>query len=104
MLTVGEQDHNTPPAEAERFYAALHLRGVPTELVVIPDAGHVSIAGTPSRLIARASLMLDWFARHGGVPLRKSGIAFRRTVPRPPGRNHGGRFRAWHPDRCPPLG
>ena len=67
LLMVGENDRNTPAGEAEQFYDALKLLGKPTALVIVPDAGHGSIAGTPSREIAGVSVALDWFARHGGL-------------------------------------
>ena len=66
MLIVGDLDMRTRPTEAQQFYVALKLRGVPTTFAVVPGAGHGSLEGTPSRLIAVTQLTLDWFAAHGG--------------------------------------
>ena len=68
MLVVGDLDKRTPATEAQQFYTALKLRGVPTAFAVMPGAGHASLEGTPSRLIAVTQLMLNWFAAHGGEP------------------------------------
>jgi len=65
LVMVGEQDHRTPIGEAQQFFNALQLRGVPSRLVLFPDAGHSSINGTPSRLLAGVTLLLDWFDRRG---------------------------------------
>ena len=69
MLVVGDLDMRTRPTEAQQFYVALKLRGVPTAFAVMPGAGHDSLEATPSRLIAVTQLMLDWFAAHGGEPV-----------------------------------
>lgn len=63
LLLIGEDDHRTPLAEAEQFYNALIVRHVPTELVVMPDAGHESLTARPSRQLAGVALALDWFKR-----------------------------------------
>ena len=68
MLMVGENDHNTPAGEAEQFYAALKLLEIPAALVIVPDAGHASITGTPSRQIAESAILRDWFSKNGGLP------------------------------------
>jgi dipeptidyl aminopeptidase/acylaminoacyl peptidase len=69
LVMVGEEDHRTPIGEAQQFFNALQLLGVASQLAVFPGAGHASIYGTPSRLIAGVALQLDWFARHGGQPI-----------------------------------
>ena len=71
MLVVGDLDMRTRPTEAQQFYVALKLRGVPTVFAVMPGAGHDSLEGSPSRLIAVTQLMLDWFGAHGGTPLAR---------------------------------
>jgi dipeptidyl aminopeptidase/acylaminoacyl peptidase len=63
-VMVGEEDHRTPPAEAEQFYAALQLRGVPTVLIRVPGAGHGGLAERPSQLTAENAAILAWFARY----------------------------------------
>lgn len=65
MLINGEQDHRTPIPEAEQYYAALKIQGVPTALVRVPDAGH-GIANKVSNLIAKTAYVLGWFQRWSG--------------------------------------
>ncbi len=64
LLMVGEEDHRTPGSEAEQFYAALQLRGVPTGLIRVPGASHHSLAERPSQLAAENAAILAWFARY----------------------------------------
>ena len=41
MLAIhGEQDMRVPIGETEQIVAALRARGVPTELIRLPDEGH----------------------------------------------------------------
>jgi dipeptidyl aminopeptidase/acylaminoacyl peptidase len=63
MLMVGTEDHRTPPSEAEQFFDALQLRGVPTALVRVPGASHEALAERPSQEAAEASAILAWFGR-----------------------------------------
>jgi len=63
-IMVGEDDHRTPPAEAEQYYAALQLRSIPTALIRVPGAGHGGLAERPSQLVAENSAILAWFARY----------------------------------------
>ncbi|MFO7893949.1 MAG: S9 family peptidase [Longimicrobiales bacterium] len=62
MLVTGERDHRTPIPESEQYYAALKIRGIPTALVRVPDAGH-GIASKPSNLIAKTAYVLGWFEK-----------------------------------------
>ena len=66
LLMVGEEDHRTPGSEAEQFYAALQLRGVPTGLIRVPGASHHGLAERPSQLAAENAAILAWFARYRG--------------------------------------
>jgi acylaminoacyl-peptidase len=66
-VLVGEDDNRTPHTEAEQYYQALQLMKVPTELVLIPGAGH-ELAQRPTGLIAKVAETLNWFAKHGGPP------------------------------------
>ena len=69
MVVVGSEDYRTPDSEAEQYYTALQLRGVPTALVKVPGAGHGSIAARPSQSGAKANAILAWFARYReGMP------------------------------------
>jgi dipeptidyl aminopeptidase/acylaminoacyl peptidase len=69
LVVVGSEDYRTPVSEAEQYYTALQLRGVPTALVKVPGAGHGNIAGRPSQSGAKAGAILAWFARYrNGAP------------------------------------
>ena len=63
-VMVGEDDHRTPPGQAEQFYAALQIRAVPTMLIRVPGASHGSYADRPSQLIAENAAILAWFDRY----------------------------------------
>jgi dipeptidyl aminopeptidase/acylaminoacyl peptidase len=64
MVMVGDEDHRTPPSEAEQFFGALQLRGVPTAMVRVPGASHEALAERPSQEAAEVSAMLTWFGRY----------------------------------------
>ena len=64
LVVVGENDDRTPPSEADQYFAALQLRGVPTALVRVPGASHGGIAARPSQSAAKASAILGWFERY----------------------------------------
>jgi dipeptidyl aminopeptidase/acylaminoacyl peptidase len=64
LVVVGSQDYRTPVSEAEQYYSALQLRGVPTALVKVPEASHGGIAARPSQAAAKASAILAWFDRY----------------------------------------
>jgi dipeptidyl aminopeptidase/acylaminoacyl peptidase len=68
MIVVGEEDYRTPDSEAEQYYEALQLRGVPTALVKVPGASHGGLAARPSQSAAKASAILAWFDRYRGRP------------------------------------
>jgi len=68
LVVVGGDDYRTPVSEAEQYYTALQLRGVPTALVKIPGVGH-SFAVRPSQSAARVAAILAWFERYrDGAP------------------------------------
>jgi dipeptidyl aminopeptidase/acylaminoacyl peptidase len=64
MLMVGTEDRRTPGSEAEQYYQALQLRGVPTALIRVPGASHHGLADRPSQEAAEASAILAWFDRY----------------------------------------
>jgi dipeptidyl aminopeptidase/acylaminoacyl peptidase len=64
MVVVGEEDHRTPPSEAEQYFDALQLRGVPTALIRVPGASHGGLAERPSQAAAKASAIIAWFERY----------------------------------------
>ncbi len=69
LVVVGSEDYRTPVSEAEQYYTALQLRGVPTALVKVPGASHGSIAARPSQSGAKAAAILAWFERYrNGAP------------------------------------
>lgn len=64
LVVVGTDDHRTPPSEAEQFFDALQLRGVPTAMIQVPGASHGGLAERPSQSAAKASAILAWFDRY----------------------------------------
>jgi dipeptidyl aminopeptidase/acylaminoacyl peptidase len=71
LVLVGSQDYRTPPSEAEQYYTALQLRGVPTALVKVPGASHGGLAARPSQAGAKAAAILAWFEKYkDGAPGR----------------------------------
>lgn len=68
MVVVGSEDYRTPVSEAEQYYTALQLRGVPTVLVKVPGASHGGLTARPSQAAAKASAILDWFGRYRQPP------------------------------------
>ena len=69
LVVVGAEDFRTPVMEAEQYYRALQLEGVPTALVKVPGAGHGSIAARPSQSGAKARAILAWFEKYrNGMP------------------------------------
>lgn len=71
MLITGEQDFRTPISETEQYYAALKLNGVDTAMVRVPESSH-GMLDRPSRLVAKSTYILGWFAKHGGVGADKN--------------------------------
>lgn len=64
LVVVGDRDLRTPASDAEQYYQALQLRGVPTALVKVPGASHGGLTARPSQSAAKASAILAWFARY----------------------------------------
>ena len=63
LVMVGEEDWRTPTWEAEQWYSALKMRGVPSAYVRVPGASH-SIASRPSRLISKTDTIMAWFEKY----------------------------------------
>jgi dipeptidyl aminopeptidase/acylaminoacyl peptidase len=80
IVVVGSEDYRTPDSEAEQFYEALQLRGVPTMLVKVPGASHETLTDRPSQSAAKASAILAWFDRYrsdrGAAPVASNEKAF----------------------------
>ncbi|MFD1949848.1 prolyl oligopeptidase family serine peptidase [Sphingomonas arantia] len=68
LVVVGSDDYRTPVSEAEQYYAALQIRGVPTALVKVPGASHGGFTARPSQSAAKASAILAWFDRYRTGP------------------------------------
>jgi dipeptidyl aminopeptidase/acylaminoacyl peptidase len=64
LVVVGAEDYRTPVSEAEQYYAALQIAGVPTALVKVPGASHGGIAARPSQSAAKAAAILAWFDKY----------------------------------------
>jgi dipeptidyl aminopeptidase/acylaminoacyl peptidase len=64
IVVVGSEDYRTPDSEAEQYYEALQLRGIPTALVKVPGASHETLTDRPSQSAAKASAILAWFDRY----------------------------------------
>ena len=52
---VGSEDYRTPDSEAEQFYAALKLKGVPTTFVKLLDASHGENRRAPQPVCGQGS-------------------------------------------------
>ncbi|HVF36771.1 MAG TPA: S9 family peptidase [Sphingomicrobium sp.] len=63
LVVVGTEDYRTPVSEAEQYYTALKLRGIPTALVKVPGAPH-DMDRRPSQSAARVSAILAWFEKY----------------------------------------
>jgi dipeptidyl aminopeptidase/acylaminoacyl peptidase len=69
LVVVGSEDYRTPVSEAEQYYTALQIRGVPTALVKVPGASHGGIASRPSQAGAKAAAIVAWFRKYeNGAP------------------------------------
>ena len=68
LVVVGEKDLRTPVGEAEQYYSALQLRGIPTALVKLPGTSHGGYAARPSQSAATASAILAWFEKYKTPP------------------------------------
>jgi dipeptidyl aminopeptidase/acylaminoacyl peptidase len=79
LIVVGDQDLRTPPSDAEQYYQALQLRGIPTALIKVPGASHGGIAARPSQSAAKASAIIAWFNRYRGDGTAEPGEAAART-------------------------
>jgi dipeptidyl aminopeptidase/acylaminoacyl peptidase len=66
LVLVGDRDFRTPVSDAEQYYQALQLAGVPTGLIKVPGASHGGLTARPSQSAAKASAILAWFERYRG--------------------------------------
>ena len=70
LLMTGDKDLRTPIAQAEEFYAALKLRGVPTKLIAMKNEYH-GTSSIPSNMLRTQLYLQKWFAEFGGIPTSK---------------------------------
>ena len=70
LLLHADEDLRCPPDQADQLYLALRLLGREVEYWRFPDEGHdLSRGGSPRHRVARAEIILNFFARHlGGAP------------------------------------
>ncbi len=68
LVVVGSNDFRTPVSEAEQYYTALRLRGVPTKFIKVPGASHGGIAARPSQSAAKTAAILAWFDQYRSSP------------------------------------
>ncbi len=64
LVLVGDEDYRTPRSEAEQFYGALKVQGVPTALVVTPGASHSDLSMSPSQQAAKTAAVIAWFEKY----------------------------------------
>ncbi len=67
LVVVGSEDYRTPVSEAEQYYSALQLKGVPTALVKVPGASH-GFTSRPSQSAAKAAAIIAWFDKYKSQP------------------------------------
>ncbi|HEU5161217.1 MAG TPA: serine hydrolase [Streptosporangiaceae bacterium] len=65
LILHGLADDRCPPGQAEQWFGALRARGVPTQLVLYPEASHLFILdGRPSHRLDYSRRIVDWVTRH----------------------------------------
>ncbi|MCS7475644.1 serine hydrolase [Umezawaea endophytica] len=65
LVIAGADDLTCPVGQAQQWHTALREQGVPTRLVVYPDASHVFILlGPPSQRLDFNHRVLDWLEQH----------------------------------------
>jgi dipeptidyl aminopeptidase/acylaminoacyl peptidase len=82
LLLHGAADARCPVGQAQQWHTALRERGVPTELVLYPDAAHLFIVdGPPSHRIDYNRRIVDWVEHHTtGRPSRVDAAHWRRRL------------------------
>lgn len=65
LLLHGEEDHRAPIGEAEQFYLAMRLCGLPARLVRFAAADHdLTRTGPRDQRVARLELLAEFWAEH----------------------------------------
>ena len=65
LIMTGDEDYRTPMSESEQYYKALHMLGVETVLVRVPEEPH-GIRRRPSHLASKITTLEGWFAKYRG--------------------------------------
>jgi dipeptidyl aminopeptidase/acylaminoacyl peptidase len=71
LLMTGDKDRRTPLSQAEEFFTALKMNGVPTRLVVMKDEPH-GVDSKPSNMLRSQIIVMDWFRRWDHKPASSS--------------------------------
>jgi len=64
LIVAAEDDYIARVTEAEEYFSALELQGVPTMFMTIPGVGHNTAAQHPSQSAAKTAAIIAWFARY----------------------------------------
>ena len=65
LVLHGRDDLTCPLGQAQQWHTSLRVRGVPTELVVYPDASHVfPLLGTPSQRADYGLRVVGWLEQY----------------------------------------
>ncbi|WP_152227913.1 MULTISPECIES: S9 family peptidase [Arthrobacter] len=73
LVIHSEEDLRCPVEQAQRYYTALKLQGVPTELLLFPGENHeLSRTGTPWHRRQRFEHILRWWARWLPTPANQA--------------------------------
>ncbi|MEE6263798.1 serine hydrolase [Plantactinospora sonchi] len=69
LVVHGADDRRCPVGQAQQWHTALRQRGVPTRLVLYPQASHLFILdGRPSHRLDFNRRVVDWVERYAGDP------------------------------------
>lgn len=69
LVMVGTADRVTPPGESLQLFNALRTLGVEVALALFDGENH-GMGRRPSNRMWYAAYILEWFAQHGGLPVR----------------------------------
>jgi dipeptidyl aminopeptidase/acylaminoacyl peptidase len=72
LVMTGELDLRTPMAQSEEYYAALKMRGVPSELLRFNGEYH-GTSSIPSNWMRTQLYMMSWYDRWGNARAARSG-------------------------------
>jgi dipeptidyl aminopeptidase/acylaminoacyl peptidase len=64
LVMIGDEDYRTPRGQAEEFYSALKLRGVPAKLIIVQGETHQPWRGEPSNLFRTQLYIEKWFGMY----------------------------------------